>query len=726
MDKKKLLAMSKLLATPQMKKLAIKDAAETKTPPSHYRGAYRWNENSIGLFLRCRVEDGILMVSLFYPEYLRAGAKEPSYVVYVDRASRQFLTYGTERQKWFTGTVESLSWPAYIRSNSKFILPKKEQGIIKSYLGTEEDGYWGLQSYQQELCMEKANTRYAHAVAPWDADMALTPPLPKDWLRWVDKVGIPAQYIFYQYRKGGAKTGYCTYCEKEVPLKQQPYHKKEGRCPCCHRKVQFRAYGRSSTFRTNGRSVYLLQRRPDGFILREFWVYRTYHQNNWGEAEIQCSEVQRTICDSQFQARDYYWYTYKNRDLRWAAETPPFNYGNAYYRYCYGGDGPVYGKTLPSLKNNELRDSNLVQWIYDHNMICNPRGYLHLLSLVPPFERIQKANLPALELDCKNRPETVRGCLKAPFATNLTKALGLDTQRLRRLRKMRGDCVALDWLQYEKAQNTQYPDKVIEWFSLNNIKRSSLDFVMGKMSPIQIYNYVRRQSTESGDSASHVVMIWRDYLSMAASFGMDTDDAIIYRASKLRLRHDQLVLRAKMEDAAKRANDLSAKHPTINKICKSLSKYEHTGDAYAVIAPKCIEEIYADGYALNHCLFRSEVYWDRMEAHETYILFLRRRSAPDVPYYTLEIEPDGTVRQARTEFSRTDDEIEQIKAYLKEWQTAISARLTKADHKRAKKSKVLRAQEFERMRKDNVQIRVGDLAGRRLVDVLMADLMEAA
>ena len=242
MDKKKLLAMSKLLATPQMKKLAIKDAAETKTPPSHYRGAYRWNENSIGLFLRCRVEDGILMVSLFYPEYLRAGAKEPSYVVYVDRASRQFLTYGTERQKWLTGTVESLSWPAYIRSNSKFILPKKEQGIIKFYLGTEEDGYWGLQSYQQELCMERANTRYAHAVAPWDADMALTPPLPKDWLRWVDKVGIPAQYIFYQYRKGGAKTGYCTYCEKEVPLKQQPYHKKEGRCPCCHRKVQFRAY----------------------------------------------------------------------------------------------------------------------------------------------------------------------------------------------------------------------------------------------------------------------------------------------------------------------------------------------------------------------------------------------------------------------------------------------------------------------------------------------------
>lgn len=56
----------------------------------------------------------------------------------------------------------------------------------------------------------------------------------------------------------------------------------------------------------------------------------------------------------------------------------------------------------------------------------------------------------------------------------------------------------------------------------------------------------------------------------------------------------------------------------------------------------------------------------------------------------------------------------------------LSKRLSKKDLQRAKKSKVLRAQELEQMRTDNILIRVGDLAGERLADVLMRDLMEVA
>ena len=63
---------------------------------------------------------------------------------------------------------------------------------------------------------------------------------------------------------------------------------------------------------------------------------------------------------------------------------------------------------------------------------------------------------------------------------------------------------------------------------------------------------------------------------------------------------------------------------------------------------------------------------------------------------------------------------------LKEWQMVLSKRLSKKDLQRAKKSKVLRVQELEQMRTDNVLIRVGDLAGERLADVLMRDLMEVA
>lgn len=60
------------------------------------------------------------------------------------------------------------------------------------------------------------------------------------------------------------------------------------------------------------------------------------------------------------------------------------------------------------------------------------------------------------------------------------------------------------------------------------------------------------------------------------------------------------------------------------------------------------------------------------------------------------------------------------------WQQIIKERLTMHDRDLAAKSRVLREQEFTKMREDQVVIRTGELAGRSLADVLMADLMEVA
>lgn len=94
------------------------------------------------------------------------------------------------------------------------------------------------------------------------------------------------------------------------------------------------------------------------------------------------------------------------------------------------------------------------------------------------------------------------------------------------------------------------------------------------------------------------------------------------------------------------------------------------------------------------------------------------------PYYTLEIEPDGTVRQKRTLFDRQYEDIEQATEFLIKWQKVIAARLTGRDLKLAERSRELRKEEFIQMRKDRVIIHTGHLAGRLLADVLLADLME--
>ena len=167
--------------------------------------------------------------------------------------------------------------------------------------------------------------------------------------------------------------------------------------------------------------------------------------------------------------------------------------------------------------------------------------------------------------------------------------------------------------------------------------------------------------------------------------------------------------------------------PTVDKICQSIKdKYEYANEQFTIVVPTGVLDIIVEGEMLCHCLRGSDRYWDRIEKHESYILFLRKTSAVNMPYYTLEVEPDGTVRQKRTKFDRQEADIEDAKKFLVEWQGVLANRLTKNDRMKAENSKVLREQEFEQMRRDNIIIHTGELYGQRLVDVLTADLMEAA
>ena len=145
---------------------------------------------------------------------------------------------------------------------------------------------------------------------------------------------------------------------------------------------------------------------------------------------------------------------------------------------------------------------------------------------------------------------------------------------------------------------------------------------------------------------------------------------------------------------------------------------------YMVMVPSGILDIITEGRALHHCAGSSDRYWDRIERRESFVMFLRKTADPFHAYYTLEVEPDGTVRQKRTEYDRQKKDIEQATEFLQKWQRVITARLTESDKALAAESRILREKEFIQLKKDRVIIHTGHLAGKLLVDVLMADLME--
>ena len=717
MKKKELLKLRAINATSKMMQMADADPPQ-RTVYKSWNGERVYLSFQCCLYMRCQIMHGFLKVAFFLPDHMRTGGRKPAYELYIDKEKGEFITYDRIREKWLTAKLDMLPWPGYFYgSKNKWISPQGHD-LVKKYLGGKHGGYQGLLEYQLKIRAEELKQRHKRETDPWDLDLEQTPELPKDWERWIKKVGITENYIFYQYSRKGAKTGYCTFCEKEVAVRE-PRHNKMAHCPRCRHEITYKSIGKAGTVVTERHKMYLMQRCEDGFILREFNGYSRYPKGDYQHPECSSWEVRRAIYDHDANPLNaYYWGVYKQCESRWIRTgfCSPGWYGD--------GRGRVYGKTLPTLAAKELRCTGLVEILQDKKEI-DPEKYLAVLERIPQLEQLSKAHLPALVTECMGNYSNFERAFMNPGSGSLLKLLGIDSQQLNRLRKNRGGRRFLIWLQYEKVTGKILPDETVAWFCKEDIVPENLRFITDRMSMVQIYNYVRRQMRETRMKSGQVLTTWSDYLSMACRLKMDTGDAIIYRVRKLRQRHDELVELCGQKELVIRAGEILDKYPHIEDIYQDVKAiYEYTGKDYAVIVPSRIEEIMEEGEKLHHCVGSSDRYWERIERRESYVLFLRKVSKPEDSYYTLEIEPDGTVRQKRTMYDRQKADIKDAEKFLKEWQKVISKRITAKERGLAEKSRILRNQEFTQMRENQVIIHTGDLRGQLLADVLMKDLME--
>lgn len=716
MNKKKLSQLRTMTATPKMMQMAKEDVPNVKTS-TYWNTSHKEVRYKYGLYMRCKIQSGILTVAFYLSESMRMGANLPAYELYIDIEKRQFLTYDHNHEKWLTAKLDMIDWPKYVYYSGDRWISSGGVKTINKNLGCQNGGYRGLLNFQLKVRAEELERRHKRETDPWDLDLKQTPALPKDWGRWITKVGIQENYIFYQYTRDGATSGYCSYCEKNVPIRK-PRHNKLGTCSCCRHKITYKSVGKAGTVITKKAYQYLIQRCEDGFMVRQFEAYRKHWKSEYAEPEVYWHEIRRALFDHNANGlRAYYWGDYKQRETRWIR-------GSVCTISWYGYDsGRVYGKTLPDLEKKELSRTGLVDAIHSLQGL-DPEYYLAIWKKVPQIEQLAKADLPFLVKECLDSYYNFRECFKNKDSSSLKRLLGIDSQELERLRKNKGGRPFLEWLQYEKVSGKILQDEVISWLCNENIDVDDLKFIRNRMNIVQIYNYIRRQMKESRMKSREVLTTWEDYLSMAERFQMDTSDAIIYRVKLLRQRHDELVERCHQKAMGIRAGEILKKYPHVEQIYKEVkSMYEYADEEYSVVAPECIEDVILEGENLHHCADSSERYWERAERRESYVLFLRHTNDISKSYYTLEIEPDGTIRQKRTMYDRQEADIEDARKFLMKWQKEIASRITERELELAKTSRDLREREFLQLKRDRVIIPVGYLAGKQLVDVLKADLM---
>lgn len=503
MKKRALMAFPKLTATEEMKQIAASDMPRKEKT----KYGYVTEVCDYYVYLRCVVQAGILKAALFFPDYLRLDGNNPVYEVYLDKENRQFTTYDCLNQKWSEAKLDRLDWKHWYAKSSW--VSEEEAAVIQTYLDNDKRGASAILQFQRAVRDEQLVQRHRLETDPWDKDLEQVPELPKDWNRWVNKVAIQQNYIYYHYKKGGAKTGYCTYCEKEVPIKGHPHHNQEGYCSCCRHPVVFKAYGRAGYMQTEKYFAYLIQRCKDGFVVREFQADRTYRKESLPNSKLYCQEIRRTIYDRELKPRSYYWGMYKQRNMRWISCSP------CSYDWHGAENGRVYGKTLPHLEKHELRCTGLVQWIRKQKSI-DPESYLAVWRRLPQMEQIWKSGLSKLTKECFKNCDVVRQMILYPEAPRLIRALGLDSQGFNRLRQMDGDTEDLGWLQVEKKRGKPITNELLRWFRIHKIRAKDILFIVDRMSPLQICNYLQKQK-KYFDGSLHNLSFIEDLELMAGN-----------------------------------------------------------------------------------------------------------------------------------------------------------------------------------------------------------------
>lgn len=669
------------------------------------------------VYLQCHICEGILMVAIYLTRDLRLGSKKPIYEIFIDKNKKEYLTWDTVNGKWRTARVEALDLPYHYSYSYAYITPE-DNNRLTEYLGVTQEGMEGIYKYQQSILEERLEEKHKKETSLWDAAMNLVSDVPKDWLRWVNRHGLKENFIFYDYSRN-VKEGYCTWCGKTVPVKKAR-HNSFGTCTRCGHRIQYKARGKAGRFFTSEEQVYLIQKYGDGFIIRQFAVQRFYHKGEYETPNCICNETGRVIYDKDLMGTQYYYGAYKQRGCRWIEGYPSYSFYYGFHDYKLNLAGAVYKRTIPVLSRQILSRTGLPQLISSGYRI-SPNDYLSSLSKAPYLERFIKAGLKHLTLDAlKGRIEVSESC-------SLAKSLGVDGNRLRRLRDNDGGELFLTWLQYEKKNRRNIKDSVIQYFEKQDIRPTNLEFIRDSMSELRICNYLRRQYTLTGRPPLQLLSTWQDYLNMSKRLKRDITLEIFYKPKDLIQSHDEVLQLCEDKEITLQAVDIAKQYPDVDAICESIKeKYEYSDKKFILQVPNRIEDIIQDGRALRHCTRFSDVYYDRIQRRETYIAFLRKADQPEKAFYTVEFEPDGTVRQKRTVGDRQNADFEQAVGFIKKWQKVIRPRLTEEDYRLAKVSAKLRVEEFKELRKKDAKIWHGHLAGMPLADVLEADLMEAA
>lgn len=504
---------------------------------------------------------------------------------------------------------------------------------------------------------------------------------------WEDKVRvlIPAYILYERGWMTGERVGRCTRCgrlfsdgpkriegpsDPDVKFREAK-HNDRIECPECGADAIMKAKGR---FRTNGmkslagnvRAVIAQKITPEHVRLRAFYIEYTFRQDSVFPDTEFFEDFAMDLFPGKVQAWRKVPYTRDN----WVScgIREPWN--------CRDAMVPnkdmsytLFGEELAGTFLGWIPIDEMAHWDWAHytsfgNLVCFTPWckVLGWAAIYPSLEMVAKLGGCELVFDlCFEKKKNARyvnwnarritDYLRIPreYAKPVARD-GLDLDVIKMIR----DC----GYDFETAKRRRDRGWTVE-----NMKETGEEVV----------RYLDRQ----GLGVHDLNLLW-DYRQAAEFLGRDLTVPGILWPKDLRQAHEEATQSAeRIREEKRREKDKEARQGYAEKVPTLRARYEYEAGAYMTVIPEQLSDIALEGKLQHHCVGG---YVGRHAAGTLTIVFIRRVMAPMIPLWTVELTPDGDMKQIQGYHNEPQNRPQGADAeWVDNWLRVVKARIRKEE-----------------------------------------------
>lgn len=485
-------------------------------------------------------------------------------------------------------------------------------------------------------------------------------------------------YLIYSKKQGIA---YCQACDTSFDPKLLGKTKPgmEIKCPTCKRVVKLKT-ARNTYWCCEFGTGIIPDRDDEGnFMLRYFDVSRSYDSNDM---------YIRPICDTKLReiVRETYHSdgTFTCEDRRWdqdefkRCKLPWTDYQYSWYKHGMLGmhvnpsnvNVAAYTRNIKRFFNDDLNkriDLNVLfsnfrtsKWYDLHEFVLELQN--KEMSLF--YEYLMKVGLIRLAKDFR---ASWNGCKIDIKEKSLIQILNLNKEKYKQLLSIKGKATAADLyrLQKEVKYNLKTDEdwRVFKKY-LDPLYCSAADEFL-KVYPSTLYKLGKYMSEDK----TRLIQLYSSYLSYCKKLNLPMKNDFVTFPKDLTKAHDavkkmydELQFDIKLNDYAKEANKKAGEYTKVVSI--NSKKYAFEDDTMQIVVPATTREIGEEGIKLRHCVAQ---YMDDICKNNKVILFMRKKSEPTIPFFTIEIVGNMITQCKGYRNCPRPDDVEQfLKAFAKD------------------------------------------------------------